>query len=380
MNRARAISLAGLVVWGIGMFVDAEHAMLAYLVAYGAVLFTVLGALFFVLVHHAVDAGWSTGVRRWAEQMLTALPLLALLALPLVVGAPKVYHWAAHDNSKAEWLNLPFFTARLALYFTLWILIARYFRNGSLRQDANGDPAISMRMRKWSAPALVVYGLSVNFAAMDLLMTPDYHWFSTIFGVYIWSQGTLAFFAVMALLTFTKSLAPPVTGAVRRSIGLWLFAFTCFWGYQALSQWLLIWYANIPEETYWLLIRWEGAWRWLAVLAVSGLFLIPFLALMPEESKTKPVLRRVAWIILVGHVLNLMWIVLPTGGHPAAFEAGDFDAGLLWIDVGAVALLGGAAAYMAQHALLSASLYPTRDPRLAEAMPATDLPATEGEH
>ena len=375
MNRARTISLAGLVVWAIGMFLDAEHAMLAYLAAYGAVLFTTLGALFFVLVHHAVDAGWSTVVRRWAEQMLTALPLLALLAIPLVVGAPKVYHWAGHETAKADWLNLPFFTARLALYFTLWIGIARYFRNGSLRQDANGDPAISLRMRKWSAPALVVYGLSVNFAAMDLLMTPDYHWFSTIFGVYIWAQGTLAFFAVMALLTFTQSLQCPVPDSVRRSIGLWVFAFTCFWGYQALSQWLLIWYANIPEETYWLLIRWEGAWRWLGVAAVCGLFTIPFLALMPERSKYKPILRTVSWVILVGNFLNMLWVVMPTGGHPPEFEAGSFRGGLLWIDLAAVAMLGGAAAYMAQRALLSASPYPTRDPRLAEAMPAV-----EGEH
>ncbi len=375
MNRSLIALGAGLLLWTIGLFVDTEHAMLAYLAAYGAALFCVLGALFFVLLHYVVDAGWSTVARRWAEQITAALPLLALLALPLILGASKTYHWAghhAHDDpmyaAKAPWLNLGGFAMRLAIYFALWILIARTFRRASLQQDESGDPGISLRLRKWSAPCLLIYGLSANIAAIDLLMTPDYHWYSTIFGVYIWAQGVLAFFSVLALIALAmrrrSDMADKVPLSTVRTIGLFLFAFSCFWGYQALSQWLLIWYANIPEETYWLLLRWEGAWRWICALSVAALFIAPFTLLMSQENKARPVLGTVAWIVLAGNFIGNLWIVMPTAPDKA------FHGGLFWIDLGAAAFVAGAVTFVVQRALAGASPYPTNDPRLEEAMPA----------
>ena len=371
---------AGLLLWGIGLRVDAEHAMRAYLAAYGSALFCVLGALFFVLLHHVVDAGWSTVARRWAEQITAALPVLAALAIPLIIGASKTYHWAGHHvhddpmyPGKAPWLNLGGFTLRIAVYFAIWIAIARAFRRASLRQDESGDPGISLRLRKLAAPCLLAYGLSVNIAAIDLLMTPDYHWYSTIFGVYIWAQGVLAFFCVMALIALALRRKPDMADKVPlstvRTIATFLFAFTCFWGYQALSQWLLIWYANIPEETYWLLLRWEGAWKVLCILSVLALFVAPFTVLMSERNKARPVLARVAWIVLAGHFLGNLWIVMPTAPDRA------FHGGLFWVDLGALALVVGVTGFMVQRAMAGASLYPTNDPRLLEA-----IPAPEGEH
>jgi len=367
MTSDRFFLLAGIgaVAWIIGYFLDIETAMLAYLAAYGAVLFTVLGALFFVLLHHVVDAGWSTVARRWAEQMLVVLPVLAAGALVILLGAGRTYHWAhAPENDplfdiKQPWLNLPFFAVRLAVYFAVWILIARRFRNASLEQDATGDPEISLRLRRWSGPALVAYGVTTSFAAIDLLMTADYHWFSTIFGVYVWAQGVVAFFGVLALIAFAKRGAL-VPDATIRSIGLMLFAFAAFWGYLAASQWILIWYANIPEETEWMIHRWHDGWQVLGAASVAGLFVVPFVALMPAENKRKPILRAVAVAAMLGHWFGLLWVVLPVHAHgsvPAALIAAP----------GALLFLGGIAGRCVRRALDLAPDHPLHDPRLPEA-------------
>ncbi|MEM8883271.1 MAG: quinol:cytochrome C oxidoreductase [Planctomycetota bacterium] len=374
-KRLRTIAGLGAVLFGIGLFINPESALLAYLAAYGAVLFTVLGALFFVLLHHVVDAGWSTVVRRWAELLLELLPSLAVGAVILIVGAGHIYHWTHYPiddllEIKRPWLNMPFFIVRLVIYFGVWIAIARYFVSQSIRQDTTGDPTITIKLRKWAAPALLVYGLTVTFAAFDLLMTPDYHWFSTIFGVYIWGQGVVSFFALMALLAFRyrdTGLAEKVPTETVRSIGLFLFGFACFWGYLAASQWLLIWYANITEETYWMNIRWENGWQYLGSAAVAGLFVVPFVFLMQGENKRKPILRSVALAVLAGNWIGMLWVVMPAAGH------GSWLASLLAVP-GSLLLVVWIAALNAQRAFAGASPYPKQDPRLPEAV------AAEGAH
>jgi len=368
MSSDRFFLLAGVgaVLWIIAYFVLPQTALLAFLAAYGTVLFATLGALFFVLLHHVVDAGWSTVVRRWAEQMLVGLPVLAACAIVIVLGAEHIYHWAHGAEGdplfalKEPWLNRPFFVVRLALYFTVWILIARAYRNGSLDQDATGDPAISLRLRRRAGPMLVAYGLTTNFAAFDLLMTPDYHWFSTIFGVLIWSQGVIACFAVLAFLGFAFR-GKYVPSSTIRTLGIWLFAFASFWGYLAASQWLLIWYANIPEETYWLIHRWEHGWQVLGAAAVGGLFVVPFVALMPAENKRKPVLLWVAAAALLGHFLHILWIVLPVGHDGSVVAA-------LLAAPGALLFVGGMVGRVVRRALDAAPTHPVHDPRLPEAL------------
>jgi hypothetical protein len=356
----------GVVAWVIGFFLDAQTAMLAFLAGYAAVLFAVLGALFFVLLHHVVDAGWSTVARRWAEQMLVALPVLAAAALIIVLGAGKIYHWVHGDDAdplfvvKQVWLNLPFFAVRLAIYFAVWIVIARIYRNGSLAQDENGDPAITRKLRKYAGVSLVAYGLTTSFAAIDLLMTPDYHWYSTMFGVWIWAQGVVAFFGVMALIAFA-SRGEFVPESTIRTLGLWLFAFAAFWGYLAASQWLLIWYANIPEETYWMIDRWKDGWQVIGAASVIGLFVIPFVLLMPAENKSKPILKLVAWLAMLGHWIGLLWVILPTGHH------GSLTAGLLAAP-GALLFVAGIAGLNIRRAFAAAPTHPTQDPRLPEAI------------
>ncbi|MHC4940064.1 MAG: hypothetical protein ACYTHK_13935 [Planctomycetota bacterium] len=368
MSRDRFFLLAGIgvVLWVIAFFINVETAMLAFLAGYGAVLFTVLGALFFVLLHHVVDAGWSTVARRWAEQMLVALPVLAAGAIIILLGSGKIYHWT-HPNPddalltiKEPWLNRPFFALRLVIYFGVWITIARFYRNGSLAQDETGDPEITLRLRKFAGISLVAYGLTTAFAAIDLLMTPDHHWYSTMFGVWVWAQGVVSFFGVMALLAFAfrGELVPEST---IRTIGLWLFAFAAFWGYLAASQWLLIWYANIPEETVWMIERWKHGWQVLGTASVLGLFAVPFVLLMPAENKSRPILKVVACIAMAGHWLGLLWVALPV------HHDGSVTAGLLAAP-GALLFVAGIAGLNVRRALDAAPTHPTQDPRLPEAV------------
>lgn len=366
--RLAALGAAGC---AIGLFVDAPRVAFAYHAAFGAALFLVLGMLFVVLLHHVTDAGWSTVVRRWAEQFLAALPLLAVLAVPILAASGTLYHWTHDDDlapAKAAWLNRPFFIARIVFYFAVWIAVARFFRRGSLRLDEAPDAGTSLALRRWSGPALVAYALTAGFGAIDLYMTLDHHWFSTMFGVYCWTHGVLAAFAVLSIMVRRlrqgelKAMLPESCG---HDLGRWTFAFACFWAYIAFSQWFLIWYANIPEETVWMLARSEGAWGTVGWLYTAMLFVVPFVVLMPAAAKRSFALGSVSWLILLGHWLGFSWIVLPLVA-PVGPGAG------LWIDLAALLLVGGLVGTVVRRAFAAHPPYPVHDPRLPEATPAKE--------
>ncbi len=352
-----------------GLIVDAPHVLFAYLAALAAALFLVLGMLFFVLLHHVSDAGWSTVVRRWAEQFLAAVPLLAVLAVPVLVFSGTLYHWTHAEDlppAKAAWLSLPFFVVRIVLYFAAWWWLARFFRRRSLAQDTSADPQLSLGLRRWSGPALVLYAFTTAFAAVDLLMTLDHHWFSTIFGVYCWSHGVLAAHAVLAILALHLRRGPlrdKVPGSCVHDLGKWTFTFAVFWLYIAFSQWFLIWYSNLPEETHWMITRTTGSWQAVAVVFVLALFVVPFATLLSATAKRSPLLGRVAWGVLAGHWLGFLWIVQPVAS-PAGVAWSR-----LWIDLSALLLVAGLVGLVVRRALLAHPLYPVHDPRLPEAVP-----------
>lgn len=353
----------------VGLIVDARHVAFAYLAAVAAALFLVLGMLFFVLLHHVSDAGWSTVVRRWAEQFLAAVPLLALLVVPILAFSGTLYPWRHADHlptSKAVWLSLPFFIVRIVLYFAAWWWMARTFRGRSLAQDASPDPQLTLGLRRRSGPVLVLYAFTTAFAAIDLLMTLDHEWFSTIFGVYCWSHGVLAAHAVLAILALRFGAGPlrdKVPESCVHDLGKWTFTFSVFWVYIAFSQWFLIWYSNLPEETHWMIVRTTGSWQAVAVVFVVALFAVPFVGLLPAAAKRSPRLGRIALVVLAGHWLGFFWIV-----QPAASPAGVNWWGI-WIDLSALLLVAGLLGHFVRRALLAHSLYPVHDPRLPEAVP-----------
>lgn len=352
----------------------------AWLVACVFFLTLSFGALFFVIVQHLVRAGWSVVVRRVAELIASNTPVAALLLAPLVVwvvmGHGTLYPWAdphaveAHPvlAAKASWLDGRFFAARCVVYFAIWFGLGRWLLARSLAQDSAADAAPTLALERRAAPAMVVYALSVNFAAFDLLMSLAPTWYSTIFGVYVFAGSVMAFFAATVLaVRFLQSrglLVRDVNVEHYHDLGKFLFAFVFFWSYIAFSQFMLIWYADLSEETEWFHARLEGGWKVASAVLLFGHFLLPFAGLLSRHAKRRlAILSFWAVWLLAMHALDLYWIVMPgaaVDGHssamPVLLDAACFLAvGGIWIAV----LLRRAS----RHALV-----PVGDPRLAESL------------
>jgi len=365
-----------------GAVFDFAHALYAYLAAFMFCLTLVLGMMFWVMLHHVTDAAWSTVVRRPAEQCLAALPWLAALLVPILAFAWKIYPWVGADlakdkilREKAAYLNVPFFLVRAAVFFGAWLLLARIFRGRSLRQDETGDPRLSLSMRRWSAPAFFVYALTFTFAGIDWVMTLDPHWFSTVFGVYLFAGAAVASMALLTLMAVVLSrpggrLEGKVSDDTLHDMGKLLFAFSVFWAYIAFSQYFLIWYANLPEETVWFMHRWHGGWKVMSVLLPVGQFVVPFVVLMSGVVKRKPaVMIGASLVILASHYLDLYWLIFPHAHTHHPLAAG------VWIDAAALVMVGSLVAWVIVRAIAQHPAYPIHDPRLAEALAAGHHPA-----
>jgi hypothetical protein len=373
--------------------VGGKNFYFAYLVGYMGVLGICLGALFFTMVQHITRAGWSVVVRRTAENIAGALPLMAVLFVPVLLGAHDLFHhWMepkAGDEvlaGKSAWLNTTFFYARAAIYFAIWVGLAAFFRSQSIKQDENGDPAISLRLARVAAPGLLLFALSTSFAAFDWIMSLDPHWFSTIFGITYFAGGVMAFFAFTILLLRwlgTKGyLKDAVTTEHFHDLGKFLFAFMVFWTYTNFSQYMLIWYANLPEETAWYAHRAHHGWSAVGTLLIVGHFFFPFAFLMSRHVKRNPIGLAVgAVFMLVIHGMDMQYLILPNLGHgetaaPAGEAAhadfahafGEYLHTIGWADfgcyVGLLALLGGFVLLNVRRT----NLVPVRDPRLAESL------------
>jgi len=366
---AAAVSIA----LGFGMSGRADSFFFAYLVNYAFFLSVALGALFFVLVLHVTHAGWGVVARRLAEGVTATFPWLAVLFIPILLGTHVLYHWAdpsavASDAAlrwKAPYLNAGFFVARWVVYFGVWIAMSRSFMRDSLTQDRSGDPQLTVRMQRRAAVGLFLFAFTSTFAAIDLLMSLDGHWYSTIFGVYYFAGGVVGCFAVLVIIAVGLQRA----GLLRRTItrehyhdlGKLLFAFVVFWAYIAFSQYMLIWYGNMPEETHWYLARQSNGWGWVAVVLIFGHFLLPFLMLLSRAPKRRKRLLVVgaAWLVTM-HWIDISWVVLPAHGSGSAL----FDP----INLTLFAAFAGLMLARFAQALRPHSLVAERDPRLAESL------------
>ncbi|MCS7009169.1 MAG: hypothetical protein NZL93_04440, partial [Chthoniobacterales bacterium] len=247
------------------------------------VFFTIcLGGLFWILVHHAVDAEWSVVVRRQLENLATLIPVLAILFIPLIFVAPKIWYWMTYPpgkdiilDLKSAYLNKPFFWARAVFYFMFFSLCAYLLSKFSRAQDSTGNPKFTVWNRRVTFTSLPIFAICLTFAAIDWLMGLDFHWFSTMWGVYIFAGSALSSMCVLVLVvTGLRSVGylKVVTIEHYHIMGKLMFAFTIFWAYISFSQYMLIWYANIPEETVYYLIRNIESWNTLQIVLVVGHF------------------------------------------------------------------------------------------------------------
>ncbi len=335
-----------------------------------------LGALFFVLLHHLTRAGWSVVVRRLSEHVMSALPVVTLLMLPLVIatlmGNGDLFQWADQEflkkshlvAGKTGFLNGGFFLIRFVIYLVIWAGLARYFMKRSLAQDSDGDAMHTVIMQRRSAPGMFLFALSLTFASFDFIMSLDAAWFSTMFGVYTFGGAFVSFMCVLGLIAL-RGEKTKLKGLVNEEhyhdIGKLMFAFIFFWGYIAFSQFVLLWYADIPEETLWFEHRWEGPFGILSMVLIFGHLFIPFLGLLSRHSKrSRKWLKFWAIWILVMHALDLYWLIMPSfDHHHIHFPLMEV---LCWLSVAGISI------YVALGSAANKPLVPVKDPRLAESL------------
>ena len=378
----------GLLLLGItlvGAFVyTPKHALAAYQVGVMSVTAISLGGLFWVMVFHLVAAGWSTTVRRVFEQLMAMLPWCVALLLPIVVievaAGGVLLEWLSIDPEtsflvglKEPFLNAPFFVFRFLLYASVWVILANRLFGFSVEQDATGDRFLSNKARVTSSWGMLLFALFTAFFAFDFMMAMDYRFFSTMWGVYYATSAFFGSIAVVVLILLASKAFGRLTGAVSNEhvhdLGKLLFAFGApFWAYIAFSQYFLIWYSNIPEETAWFVHRQQGGWENLAALLVIGHFLIPFLILLFRPLKRAlPALAIMAVWLLFMLVLDMIYIIRPMVYlKDLADQNPGFTA--IWLDLAGILGVIGIWTGILVMRLGRYPLVPLKDPRLPEAL------------
>jgi hypothetical protein len=366
-------ALLGIVACAMLGAANPKQFFFSWLVSFLFFLSLALGALFFVLIQYAAQGGWGIVLRRIGETTFAMLPVMAALFLPLVFGLRDLYSWAVpgaaeHDallRWKEPYLNVPFFLIRAALYFGLWSFIAVLYYRGSRGQDATGDPGVSARLRRFAGPAIIVLALTQTFASVDWIMSLTPLWYSTMFGVYFFAGSFVGFIALLSVAAAAMRRAGLLDTVISvehlHDVGKLLFGFTVFWAYIAFSQFFLVWYANLPEETTWYLARMQGSWMTVSVFLMAGHFAAPFFYLMGRTVKRKDATLAVggAWLLAM-HFLDLYWQVMPTL-HPEGIRPSI-------LDVAALVAVGGCFVAAASWLMRRQALVPLRDPRLAESL------------
>jgi len=326
-----------------------ERFWLNWLLWFVFLLTLALGSLFMVALEHLVAAKWSVPIRRIPERLstllipLTPVGLLTLGALPVLYPGTRPEALANKLLAgKALWLGVPFFSLRVALCFALWLLALWVLVRGSLAQDRSGDPRFNLRARRFAPVFMGIFALGITLVAFDWISGMEPEWYSDIFGVYLFAGAFLSALAATSLMVLHlqgRDRLPEVRRDHLYNLGGFTFAFTVFWSYIGFAQYLLMWYADLPEEVVWYQKRMQGGW--LAVILLAGVlhFVIPFLALLTRDAKQNPVmLRRMAGLMLFAHLLDLYWLIFPAVlGHPVlswpelSFALFFLAGALLWV-------------------------------------------------
>jgi|SRR5690554_2179882 len=331
---------AGLILGIIGYLIEPVRASYSYLTAFMFLVSIGVGSLFLVALEYITGAEWSTPFRRLSEFVASSVPLFIIFAIPLLLSMHSLFHWTHTEvvkedpvlTTKSPYLNTTFFIIRVVVIFGVWTLFYYLFTRNSLKQDDTGDQKLTKKNIVLSGIFIPVFAITVTLTSIDWLMSLEPHWYSTIFGVYYFSGATLGALAVLTLMVVLLKengyLSSRLTNDHYYSLGTLLFAFICFWGYIAFSQYMLIWYANLPEENFWFLHRWENGWQYLSIILIFTHFIVPFGALLSYPAKTNPKRLKFMsiWIIIV-HYIDIYWLSMPNlqaNGHGFVISWVDF--------------------------------------------------------
>lgn len=414
-----AVAVVGVAGAAFIAVTDPRRFAFSYLFAYIAFLAMALGGVFFGLIQYLTSAGWSVSIRRTTEFLHWPLWLFAILFVPVALKMDTLFPWTAHGHGEAgehaehvaaeseeehgaahaelpedfelttpfigginrdaehqahaevlakkePYLNKPFFFIRAFIYFLSWVLISRKLFANSVKQDQTGDPALTVSSQRFSPVALIVFALTTTFAAFDWLMSLEPSWISTIFGVNFFAQCIVSLFAVTILLGLSLRANGHFRKAVNvehfHDLGKLQFGFLVFWAYVNFSQYMLIWYASIPEETTYYHNRWSlggDGWKAWSLAIVFGHFIIPFFIILSRNAKRAlSPLGIGAAIILFFHFVMVYWLVLPYYGPLSPSLA----------DLACLMAVGGLYFTLVFYRMTQHPIVPVKDPRLPRAL------------
>lgn len=368
-SMGRILTIIGLLMVVLAYITDPTRSAFNNLILLMFLTSIGLGSLFLVAIEYLSGAVWSTPFRRIAEILGSILLLIPLIAIPVYFNMHDLYHWTHTDivaadkilKHKSPYLNEIFFTIRIIGYFVIWILFYFVITKNSLKQDSTKDQLLTKKNIRNSAIFIPFFAITITFASIDWMMSLEPHWFSTIFGIYYFS-GT--FLSALAMITFLVVyfnekgvFGSSVVSDHYYSFGALLYGFVNFWAYIAFSQFMLIWYANLPEETFWFLNRWEGSWLIFTVLFIIIHFLVPFFALVSQPAKTNGKrLKFMSIWILVAHFMDMYFLIMPTFS-PEGVSLG-------WIEIGFFILAFGLVFLVFSFRAKSVNIMPVGDPKL----------------
>lgn len=354
-----------------GLFKNPDRLWTSYLVAFFYFSCLGLGGMFFIAINHATNAGWSSSIRRIAESFTSFLPAMFVGSLVLILGFKYLYAWADPSQAyrmtggKALYLAPWFVIVRLVIFGIGCLLFKKILVGNSIKQDQNGDSSLTQKSTAYSVGFIAFFAIFFTLFSIDLLMSLLPSWYSTIYGIYAFAglvQSTMAVLALMIIwLRSSKWISGYITVEHQHDIGKYLKGFTIFWAYIAFSQFMLIWYANIPEETEFYLMRSHSGWLAVSMALLVFRFAVPFLALLPRDAKRNNMnLAAVSILVLVMQYVDIYWLVYPN------FFDGAPQFGFLEISV----FVGFSGIFMklVTSFMTKNNLVAIKDPRLNEAL------------
>lgn len=369
--RTTGILLAaiGVIIYAVNFIVNKERAAFDYLWLYMFLTSIGLGGLLLIALEYLVGATWSVPFRRVCEWLTGIIPLLIIMVIPLIFSMHTLFEWTHPDivaadevlKSKAPYLNVNFFLIRTAFCLLVWLIFSFAFNKNSRKQDETKDAKLTRSNIKLSVVFAPLFFITLTMFAIDWMMSLEPHWYSTIYGVYYFAGTIVAALAIVTFISinlYEKGYLPKrIQNSHFYSLGTLLFGFNIFWAYIGFSQFILIWYADLPEETFWYMQRWTGSWKFVSLALLFGHFVIPFLVLLPRSIKSNlKVLKVMSVWMLFAHALDLYWLIMPTYKKTGA----PFS----WNELGFFFLAAGLIMVVFKLRSKNENLIPVGDPKL----------------
>nr|WP_321450212.1 hypothetical protein [uncultured Carboxylicivirga sp.] len=364
-----ALMVVGAVLSAVGIVLNLDHTHRIWAnVLLNGFYFTAIAmsAAFFVVVHILGESGWHTAIQRIPEAISQYVPFGGIIMLLVLIGMHDIYHWSHTEHldevleGKSGFLNPVFFSIRTVVYIIVWTFLVRKIRKLSLASDDSSDLKIFTRTRNWAGIFIVLFAITSSTSAWDWIMSVDAHWYSTLFGWYIFVSSFVSAVSVIIILLFVlrkMGYMDHVNDEHLHDLGKYLFGFSIFWMYLWISQYLLIWYSNIPEETIYFVTR-QNDFEMVFWGNVLVNFLTPFLLLMPRGTK-----RKINWLLIAAVIVFIgHWVDLYVAIWPGVVQHAEFG----MLEIGMTVLVLGFFLFLFFKQFAKAPVVPENHPYFKE--------------